>query len=172
MTRRTTVLTALAILTAGAVLGSAAAACGDGRPAFCDDLARDGDLGGLTKALSAGELAGAQDEAARLTDLADAAPADIRDQFGALAEAVADIVDLLEVEAAGGPPGTVPPDADAPAGGDQTTTTATTVAGGAGGDPAEVERRREELNERLGELSGTSSDVENWARRNCGIELS
>ena len=85
---------------------------------------------------------------------------------------MADIVDLLEAEAAGGPPGTTPPDADAPATGGETATTATTVPGGAGVDPAEVERRREELNERLGELSATSSEVEDWARRNCGIELS
>ena len=109
MIRRTPVRTALAILAAGVVLGSVAAACGDGRPAFCDDLARDGDLGGLTGALSAGRLAGAKEEAGRLTDLAEAAPADIREQFGALADAVADIVDLLEAEAAGGPPGTTPP---------------------------------------------------------------
>ena len=54
MIRRTPVRTALAILAAGVVLGSVAPACGDGRPAFCDDLARDGDLGGLTGALSAG----------------------------------------------------------------------------------------------------------------------
>jgi hypothetical protein len=41
----------------------------------------------------------------------------------------------------------------------------------AGGDPAALERRREELNNRLSELGRRSTSVQTWASRECGIDL-
>ncbi len=40
-----------------------------------------------------------------------------------------------------------------------------------GADPASLERRREELTDRLSELGRRSTDVSAWASRECGVEL-
>ena len=132
--------------------------CGDGRPGFCDDLARSADLSGLTAALEARNLPRARQAAADFQDLADGAPPDIRDDIRSLAGSVADIVGLLGAERTSGP-------------GVTTTTAGDGPAAPPSADAADVERRREDLNRRLGELSGTSSRVEDWASRTCGITL-
>lgn len=132
----------VAWLAVGIALSLVLAACGDGRPAYCDDLTRNAQLGTLTRALEARDLGRARRAATAFRGLADAAPADIRADMRALARAVADIVGLLEAEQSAGP------------------------------NPADVERRREELNRRLGQLSATGSRIENWASRTCGITLS
>ena len=155
MTRRA-VATVVAVLV-GAVLGSG---CGDGRPPFCDDLARNADLGALTKALDARDLRAARRAADEFRDLADGAPADVRADMAALAAAVSDIVGLLSDERTAGP-GTQ----------GSTSTTAPTGDGATDGDPADVGQRREELNRRLADLSGTSARVEDWASHTCGITL-
>jgi hypothetical protein len=148
---------------------------GDGRPGFCDDLAKNADLGALTKALDGQDLAAARRAAAEFEDLADGAPAPIRDDLEDLAHAVSDIVGLLTAERASGPstggtatsttaPGTAPT-TGAPSSTDGTSATPSTD------DPAAVEQRRESLNRRLADLSATSSRVEDWATHTCGISL-
>ena len=138
--------------------------CGDGQPDYCQDLARNADMGSLTKALDAKDLKAARAAAAEFKDMAASAPSDIRSDMDDLAAAVTDIIGLLSAERMAGP------------GAGATSTTSTTAASGttpsSGSDPADVEQRREELNRRLGELSVTSSRVEDWASRNCGISLS
>ena len=122
-------------------------ACGDGTPGFCTPLAEHADLDDLATALERGDLTVADAEARRLRDLADEAPEEIRSDFRALADAVVDVVDLLAE--------------------DQLATEATDDAV----NPSEVERRREDLNDRFGELDTRSERIRTWARRECGIEL-
>jgi hypothetical protein len=38
-------------------------------------------------------------------------------------------------------------------------------------NPSEVERRREDLNDRFGELDERSERITTWARRECGLEM-
>ncbi len=131
------------------VLMAAGAACNDGRPDFCDDLARSADMKGLNDAFQAQDLGRARAAADRFSELAAAAPSDIRDDFEDLANAVEDIVELLAAERS-----------------------ATPGAGDDGqGDAAAVEQQRDQLNRRLDELSATSSSVERWASRECGLSL-
>lgn len=124
-------------------------ACGDGRPAFCDDLARAADMDALSAALRAQDLDKARRAAREFSDLADGAPSEVRPDLQDLARAVSGIVDLLGAERNAMP-----------------------GAGREGqGDAAVVERQRDDLNERLDELATTSSRVERWATRECGISL-
>ncbi|CAN5603044.1 hypothetical protein BH10ACT3_BH10ACT3_16040 [soil metagenome] len=58
------------------------------------------------------------------------------------------------------------PGATATPGSDTPGTTATTV------DPSELERQRNELNDRLGELDRRSDRISTWAQEQCGLELS
>ncbi len=124
-------------------------ACGDGTPGFCTPLAEHADLDDLATALEDGDLTAADAEARRLRDLADEAPEEIRSDFRALADAVVDVVDLLAQDQA---------TADAEGGADAI-------------NPSEVERRREDLNERFGELDARSERITTWARRECGLEM-
>ena len=139
---------------AGAVLAVTAVVavstgCGDGRPAFCDDLARAADMDDLSAALRAQDLDRARTAAREFSDLADGAPEDLRPDMQDLAGAVSEIVDLLSAERNAMP-----------------------GAGHEGqGDAAVVERQRDELNERLDDLAVTSSRVERWASRECGLDL-
>ena len=80
---------------AGAVLALAAVAaastgCGDGRPAFCDDLARAADMDALSAALRAQDLDRARTAAREFSDLADGAPEDLRPDMLDLARAVSE----------------------------------------------------------------------------------
>jgi hypothetical protein len=127
-----------------AVVALLLSSCGDGQPEYCQDLAKGADMAALTKALDAQDLAAARTAASDFRELATSAPSDIRPDMEDLAGAVTDIVGLLSAERTAGP----------------------------GADPAEVEQRREDLNQRLGGLSTTGSRVEDWASRNCGISLS
>ena len=124
-------------------------ACGDGTPSFCTPLADHADLDDLASALEKGDLTVADAEARRLRDLADEAPEEIRSDFRALADAVVDVVALLAQDRnasdAAGDPDAV--------------------------NPSEVERQREDLNDRFGELDTRSERITTWARRECGIEL-
>src|SRR5690606_28248133 len=97
------------------------------------------------------DLAGADAEAQRLRDLADSAPTEIRADLAALADAVADIVDLLEQEERAAGAGTEgdPPEVS----------------------PAQIERRREDLNARFGDLDRRATRVSVWAAEECGIDL-
>lgn len=118
--------------------------CGDGTPGFCEPLAESADLSGLATAIEAGDLDTAGAEAERLSDLADSAPAEIRDDFDELIDAVVDVIELLE---------------------------STAATDGPGAGTGDLERQRDDLNARLGEL-GTSSDrVAAWASAQCGIDL-
>lgn len=125
--------------------------CGDGTPAFCAPLADQADLGELGTALEQGDLDVAAAEARRLRDLADEAPEEIRSDFRELGDAVVDIVDLIAE--------------------DRRVTEATSSDPDAV-NPSEVERRREDLNDRFGELDTRSERITTWARRECGLELS
>lgn len=127
--------------------------CGDGRPAFCDDLAGSVDMTALTRALDAHDLGRARVAAQRFRDLSDRAPGAIRSDMQALAGAVGDIVDLVGAERS------------TTTGGDHGA-----VTGDAKNSP-DVEQDRNELNSRLSELSTVSSRVERWAQRSCGISL-
>lgn len=126
------------------------AACGDGTPGFCGPLAEVADMESLSTALDSGDLVAAAAEAQRLRDLADEAPTAIRADLTALAESVVDIVDLLEHE-------------------DGSSTTGDGEAPGPGA--AEVERRREDLNARFGDLDRRATRVSTWAARECGLDL-
>lgn len=132
----------VAIVAALVALG----ACGDGTPAFCTPLAEVADLAALADAIDASDGTRARAEAERLVALADDAPTEIRSDLAALADAVVDIVDLLEADA-----DTSSAEDSAP--------------------PAEIERRRANLNERLGELDRRSTRVSTWAATECGIDL-
>jgi hypothetical protein len=131
---------------------AALAACSDGTPAFCEPLQETADLAALTSALEAGDLDKAASEARRLADLAEEAPAEIRADFEALTQGVVDIVDLVAEDRAAT---AVDPGA-----------TSSTV------DPSEVERRRDELNERLSDLDRRSDRISAWAVEQCGLDLS
>lgn len=127
--------------------------CGDGRPAFCDDLAHSAGMSELNAALKSHDLDKARLAASRFHDLADGAPEDIRSDLGDLATAVSDIVELI-----GRDRSAVPGAGE----GDR--------KDGRSGEPT-VEQDRSDLNARLGRLSTTSSRVERWAQRNCGLSL-
>lgn len=127
----------------------AVASCSDGRPAFCDDLSRSADMSSLSDALAAQDLGKARTAAEEFSDLAEQAPDSIRSDMQDLATAVSGIVELLAAER-----------------------NAVPGAGTDGqGDAAAVEQQRDELNRRLEELSSTSSRVERWASRECGLDL-
>jgi len=148
------------MVAAGAILSTVFVGCGDGRPAFCDDLARNADLSALSRALEARNLPKAREAAAQFQELADGAPQAVRGDLVDLADSVVDIVGLLGAERTAGPGATT----TAPG-------ASSTPSGTPPGDPADVERLREDLNRRLAELSATSSRVEDWALRECGISL-
>ena len=141
-----------------------AASCGDGTPAFCTPLAETAKLSDLVAALDSGDLENAASEAQRLRDLASEAPPEIRADFTALADAVVDIVRLITDERDSTtsltPGATTVPSGAAPG------STSTTV------DPGELERQRNELNNRLGELDRRSDRISSWAQEQCGLELS
>ncbi len=124
-------------------------ACGDGTPGFCSALEDQAQLDDLATALEDGDLTAADAEARRLRALADEAPEEIRSDFRELADAVIDVVDLLAKDRLASE-ATGDPDAV---------------------NPSEVERRREDLNDRFGELDARSERITTWARRECGIEL-
>ena len=131
------------------VVAAIASACGDGRPAFCDDLSRSADMSELSAALESQDLDRARTAAEQFSELAAGAPEGIRTEMQDLAEAVEGIVELLAADR-----------------------NAVPGAGDEGqGDAAVVEQDRDELNRRLEELAGTSSRVERWASRECGVTL-
>lgn len=185
--RRAAAVGALCLLSTVPALG-----CGDGRPEFCDRLQDVSSLRSLRTAIDRGDLTTARDEARRLREVADDAPPEVRTEFRSLAAAVADVVELLAVErspvargpgSGAGTTSTTAPDGTAggPAGADPGTgssapttpgTPTTAAPGGAGAaEPAEVERRREQLNRRLGELGDDGSAVTAWAADTCGVDL-
>ena len=132
-----------------ATMATFVAACGDGRPPFCDDLAKSATMSTLSKALQTQNLDRARAAAKEFSDLAGSAPNDIHSDMQDLAGAVSDIVDLLTAER-----------------------NAVPGAGDNGqGDAAAVEQQRDRLNNRLADLAATSAKVEQWASRQCGIDL-
>ena len=153
----------LAAILVALALVAGLAACSDGRPDFCDEFAKVADLKALRAALDGSDLPRARREASALEELASSAPDDIRADLEELADAVSDIVTLVSDDR-GTATTTTAPASTAP-----TTIappeTTTTVA------PAELERRREELNARLADLSQQSATVGAWASRTCGLEL-
>ncbi|CAB4530354.1 unannotated protein [freshwater metagenome] len=118
------------------------AACGDGRPAFCTPLSQAADLGGISAALRAGDIAEAGDEAIQLRELASEAPPEIRADFEEVADSIIEIIDLVASEGEDGQ-----------------------------SDPSRFERRREELNTRLGQIDNRSQRISVWATEQCGLEL-
>ncbi|UDY35659.1 hypothetical protein [Dermatobacter hominis] len=124
-------------------------ACGDGRPGFCDDLSKQADMSALSSALESQDLDRARTAAEQFSELAGSAPDDIRSDMQDLADAVEQIVELLAADR-----------------------NAVPGAGDEGqGDAAVVEQDRDELNRRLEEMATTSSRVERWASRECGVTL-
>ncbi len=103
----------------------------------------------LTSALESQDLGKARTAAQQFAELADGAPDDIRPQMRDLAEAVEEIVELLAADRSA-----------VPGAGEQ-----------GQGDAAVVQQDRDQLNQRLEELSTTSSQVERWASRECGVTL-
>ena len=89
------------------VLVLAAVACGDGTPKFCTPLARQADMARLSAALEAGDLGKARREAGRFARLAEQAPDEVRPDLKALAGGVADIVEILQDDAAGSDPAAI-----------------------------------------------------------------
>jgi hypothetical protein len=139
----------LAAAGALALAALATTACGDGRPAFCDELSKAADMSELSAALESQDLGKARTAAESFSELAAAAPDDIRTEMEDLADAVERIVGLLAADR-----------------------NAVPGAGEQGqGDAAVVEQDRDELNRRLEELATTSSQVERWAARECGVTL-
>lgn len=118
------------------------AACSDGTPAFCTPLADVADLDGLADAIERGDLDVATNEAQRLVDLAEDAPAEIRADLTAIGAAVVDLVELVGEEQRA---------ADLTAG--------------------DLTRRREQLNAELSRMDERSDRVIRWARRECGLDL-
>lgn len=103
----------------------------------------------LSKALKTQDLDRARKAAKGFAELADAAPTDIRSDVQDLASAVNDVVELLAAQR-----------------------NALPGAGEDGkGDAAAVEQQRDRLNKRLADLSTTSAKVEQWASKECGIDL-
>lgn len=123
--------------------------CSDGTPAFCGPLSEAADLDAVSEALDAGDLDAAQAEAAALQDLAAGAPDEIRSDLIALADSVADIVDLVV--------------ADTPEPGE--------ADDRPGRQASEVERRRDDVNSRFADLDRRSTVVTTWAARECGLDL-
>jgi hypothetical protein len=140
--------TLLTPLLAG-LLAALLVACGDGTSEFCTPLADAADLGALGDALREDDLATARAEAERLADLAETAPSEIRADLVALADSVVDIVELLEDEQRAGD----------------------TDSDGSGVSAAQVERQREALNDRFGQLDRRATRVTTWAARECGLDL-
>lgn len=84
-----------AITAAVAILVTAPGlACGDGQPSWCDDLRSLGDLDTLATAISTGDGTAAQAEVGRFTEAAGRAPEEIRDDMEAIAEVLAEVVDV------------------------------------------------------------------------------
>ena len=131
------------------LLGLLVLGCSDGTPEFCGPLSEAAELDALSDALRDGDLTGARAEAERLRDLADGAPSEIRSDLAALGDAVVDIVELLEDE--------------------QLATDADDATGDV--SAAQVERQREQLNDRFGELDRRATRVSTWAARECGLDL-
>jgi len=123
-------------------LGLVGSACGDGQPAFCAPLSKAADMSGISAALRAGDLSEATTEASQLRQLASQAPPEIRADFVAVADSVREIVDLLATERQDGQI-----------------------------DPGQFERRRKDLNKRLGEIDSRSDRIRVWTSEQCGIEL-
>lgn len=119
-----------------------AVSCGDGTPAFCSTLRERSDLAALGGALDEGDLDAAGDEALRFEELAAEAPTEIRGDLQELGDAVVQIVELLAADR---------DDTDSPEG--------------------EADQRRQDLNERLGELDERSRRVSAWALEECGFQL-
>jgi hypothetical protein len=137
-------------LIATVLVATMLASCGDGTPPFCDALEDTADLTAISSALEEGDLETARAEAQRLRDLAADAPSEIRADFTALAGAVADIVVLLQR--------------------DERSRDSSEEGPAVGA--ADVERSRDELNSRFGDLDRRSTRVSTWAARECGIDLS
>ena len=121
--------------------GVVAVGCGDGAPAFCEDLREQSDLGELAEALERGDLDDARAEAEQLDDLARSAPEDIEADLTALTSAVVELVGLLRTD---------PVDPD---------------------EASELDRRRAELDDELAELDRASQAVSEWALSECGFRL-
>lgn len=103
----------------------------------------------LTRSLESQDLERARDAADRFRSLADDAPDDIRSDMGDLADTVSEIVELLGDERSAVPG----------------------AGNSGGGDAADAQQKRDELNRRLDEMAATSSRVQRWAFRNCGLDL-
>ena len=132
----------LVLFVLGAMLSTLLVACGDGQPAFCSQLSKSADLSGIASALRSSDLSKASKEAAQLSDLAGEAPPEIRADFVAVADSILEIIDLITTERDEGQ-----------------------------SDPGQFERRREELNTRLGRIDSRSDRIRVWASEQCGIEL-
>lgn len=146
------------VVTLAGLLAVALPSCGDGRPPFCDQLQRRAGLEDLTAAIERGDLETAAGEARALVELSASAPREVRPNLERLSEAVADVVALLEAERSSAEG----------SGGDGRPDRATDDRPGA----ADLQRRRDELNDRLGDLSADSSAVSAWTREHCGFTLS
>ena len=132
----------LVLFVLGAMLSTLLVACGDGQPAFCSQLSKSADLSGIASALRSSDLSKASKEAAQLSDLAGEAPPEIRADFVAVADSILEIIDLITTERDEGQ-----------------------------SDPGQFERRREDLNTRLGRIDSRSDRIRVWASEQCGIEL-
>ena len=132
----------LVLFVLGAMLSTLLVACGDGQPAFCSQLSKSADLSGIASALRSSDLSKASDEAAQLSELAGEAPPEIRADFVAVADSILEIIDLITTERDEGQ-----------------------------SDPGQFERRREELNTRLGQIDSRSDRIRVWSSVQCGIEL-
>ena len=106
-------------------------------------------MSALTDALDAQDLDRARTAAEEFSLLADQAPSEVRSDLQDLADAVDGIVELLAAERNAVPGASTDGQ----------------------GDAAAVEQQRDALNERLEALSTTSSRVERWASRECGVTL-
>ena len=132
----------LVLLVLSVMLSTLLVACGDGQPAFCSQLSESADLSGIASALRSSDLSKASDEAAQLSELAGEAPPEIRADFVAVADSMVEIINLISTERDEGQ-----------------------------SDPGQFERRREELNTRLGQIESRSDRIRVWASEQCGIEL-
>lgn|GEM_PF-975358 len=119
-----------------------ATACGDGSPAFCTPLGKVADLSQIAAALKTGDMKGASAQAAQLRKLSGEAPPEIRADFVAVADAIVEIVDLVAKEPVEGQ-----------------------------SDPGQFEQRREDLNNRLGQIDTRTQRITVWASEQCGLEL-
>lgn len=145
-TRTTVSATLVSVIT---FVGIALVACTNGTQAYCNDLERNAGLKELSSSLQKGDLTAAAKSAGEFGRLADSAPEEIRSDMRKIADGVADIVALLEQERR------------------ETSVSENDL------DPAtETEQLRDDLNERFDDLDRRSMNVETWATRNCGIDLS